>query len=200
MTAPQVDAVAAEKERSKLLQTADHIRQDLMKVPEFGPLLEQIEIRVTSEGLRIELVEREGSSFFGSGSAVLRGESERILALIALELKKLTNDVVIEGHTDGGAYALGGEQYGNWELSSDRANAARRVVERQGMAKAQLRGIRGFADTQLRFAKTPLDPRNRRVSVVVRSEAVAAFENAIVSEGKPLVVDPHDLRPRHSAP
>ena len=150
-----------EKERSKLLQTADHIRQDLLKVPEFGPLLDQIEIRVTSEGLRIELVEREGSSFFDSGSAVLRGESERILAVVAPELKKLTNDVVIEGHTDSRPYALGGE-YGNWELSADRANAARRVVERQGVAGVAVarhprlcRHAAAFPEDPARSAQSP---------------------------------------------
>ena len=196
MTAAKADGAAALRERSKLLQTADRIRQDLLKLPEFGTVRDQIEIRVTSEGLRIELVEREGSSFFDSGSAVLRGESESILAVIALQLKKLTNDVVIEGHTDSQPYALGG--YGNWELSADRANAARRVVERKGVASAQLLGIRGFADKQLHFPKAPLDPRNRRVSVVVRSDAVEDIENAIVSEGKPQVIDPHDLRQKDS--
>jgi chemotaxis protein MotB len=193
MTAPKTDGASAEQERTRLLQTADHIRQDLLKMPEFGTLLDQIEIRVTSEGLRIELVEREGSSFFASGSAVLRGESESILGIIALELKKLTNDVVIEGHTDSQPYAASG--YSNWELSADRANAARRVIERKGVAGTQLRGIRGYADRQLHFPKAPLDPRNRRVSVVVRSDAVAELENAIVSEGKPTVVGPYDLKP-----
>jgi chemotaxis protein MotB len=193
MTASTGDGTAAAKERNMLLQTADHIRQDLLKMPQFGTLLDQIEIRVTSEGLRIELVEREGSSFFDSGSAVLRGESESILGIVAVELKKLTNEVVIEGHTDSQPYALAG--YGNWELSADRANAARRVIERKGVSGEQLRGIRGYADRQLHFPKAPLDPRNRRVSVVVRSDAVAEIENAIVTEGKPQVVDPHDLRP-----
>jgi chemotaxis protein MotB len=194
MTAPQSDPAAAARERNTLLQTADRIRKDLLKLPEFGTLLDQIEIRVTSEGLRIELVEREGSSFFASGSAVLRGESESILGIVAVELKKLTNEVVIEGHTDSQPYAAAG--YSNWELSADRANAARRVIERKGVAGSQLRGIRGYADRQLHFPNAPLDPRNRRVSVVVRSEAVADIENAILTEGKPLVVDPRDLRPR----
>ena len=188
--APGDGGAAAAREKTKLLQTADHIKQDLLKLPEFGALIDQIEIRVTSEGLRIELVEREGSSFFASGSAVLRGESVGILAVVAAELKKLTNEVVIEGHTDSQPYSLGG--YGNWELSADRANAARRVVEQNGVAGSQLRGIRGYADRQLHFPKAPLDPRNRRVSVVVRSEAVGAIEAAMFREGKPQVVTPRD--------
>jgi chemotaxis protein MotB len=194
MTAPKTDGASAEKDRSRLLQTADHLRQDLLKMPEFGTLRDQIEIRVTSEGLRIELVERAGSSFFDSGSAVLRGESVSILGIVAIELKSLTNEVVIEGHTDSQPYAAAG--YSNWELSADRANAARRILERKGVAGAQLRGIRGYADRQLHFPNAPLDPRNRRVSIVVRSDAVAEIENAMVTEGKPQVLDPKDLRPK----
>jgi chemotaxis protein MotB len=99
--------------------------------------------------------------------------------------------VVVEGHTDSQPYALSGG-YSNWELSADRANAARRVLERKGVDGAQLRGIRGYADRQLHFPKSPLDPRNRRVSIVVRSDAMAEIENAIVSEGKPQIVNPWD--------
>jgi chemotaxis protein MotB len=165
------------KERELLAQAADHIRDGLVKVPEFKTLRDQIEFTVTTEGLRIELVERSGSSFFDSGSAVLRGESVRMLNVIAGELGKLSNDVVLEGHTDSRKYSTG-EGYGNWELSSDRANAARRVMVGHGLGPAQLRTVRGFADTQLHIAKDPLDPRNRRISIVVRSQAAASLENA----------------------
>jgi chemotaxis protein MotB len=150
-------------------------------VPEFKTLRDQIEFVVTSEGLRIELVERTGSSFFDSGSPILRGESERILTVIARELGNLKNDVVIEGHTDSRPYSSG-ERYGNWELSADRANAARRVMEGQGLATHQVRTVRGFADTALRVAD-PLDPRNRRVSIVVRSQAAAILEQTLHTQG-----------------
>jgi chemotaxis protein MotB len=163
------------KEKQILAQAADNIRQGLVAVPEFKTLRDQIEMTVTAEGLRIELVERSGSSFFDSGSPLLRGESERILIVIAGELGKLANDVVIEGHTDSRRYSSG-ERYGNWELSSDRANAARRVMEAHGLGPAQLRTVRGFADTQLHVPTDPLDSRNRRVSIVVRSQAAASLE------------------------
>jgi chemotaxis protein MotB len=171
------DAGSLKKERDVLAQAADHIRQNLTKVPEFKTLRDQIEFIVTAEGLRIELVERSGSSFFDSGSAILRGESERILTVIAGELGNLQNDVVIEGHTDSRPFS-NGERYGNWELSADRANAARRVMEGHGLGAHQVRTVRGFADTALHIPN-PLDPRNRRVSIVVRSQAAATLEHAM---------------------
>src|SRR5262245_30227730 len=89
-----------EAEQRGLAQTAEHIKEHLMKVPEFAKLQDQVEFFVTSEGLRIELIDRLQSSFFDNGSSVLRGESVKILMVIAQEIGKLPNDVVVEGHTD----------------------------------------------------------------------------------------------------
>ncbi|MBP6717175.1 MAG: OmpA family protein, partial [Acidobacteria bacterium] len=108
----------------------------------------------------------------------LRGESVSVLSVIAEEIGKLENDVVIEGHTDALKY-LPGATYGNWELSSDRANAARRVMELRGVNPGQVRAVRGFADTQLHVQDDPTDPRNRRVSIVVRSRASATLDQAV---------------------
>jgi chemotaxis protein MotB len=178
---PAPGAVAPEsleREKQVLIDAANRVREQLLKIEEFKTLRDQIEITVTAEGLRIELVERSGSSFFDSGSAVLRGESEQILRVIAHEVGALTNDIVVEGHTDSQQYTSG-ERYGNWELSADRSNAARRVMERGGLHEGQVRAIRGFADTNLHFPSAPLDARNRRVSILVRSQAVAALEKAL---------------------
>ena len=128
---------------------------------------------ITAEGLRIELVERTGSSFFDSGSAVLRGESEDP-ADHRLRAEPLPNDVVLEGHTDGREYA-DDARYGNWELSVDRANAARRAMEGAEFPAKRVQGVRGFADRRLHIKDDPYDPRNRRVSLVVRSQAAVAL-------------------------
>ena len=165
-------------EEDVLKQAAEHVRQKLAEMPNISSLREQIELTLTSEGLRIELVERAGSSFFDSGSAALLGESERILTVIAIELSHLQNEVVREGHTDSRGYS-GAGAYGNWELSADRANAARRVMEHAGLNGGQLRGVRGFADTALRVPNDSLDPRNRRVSIVVRSQTATRVEQAL---------------------
>jgi chemotaxis protein MotB len=163
-----------EAEQRALVSAAEHIKQHMMGVSK--GLRDQLDIQVTSEGLRIELLEGK-NSFFDSGSAVLRGESIALLGIIGEEIGKLDNDVVIEGHTDSQAYA-DSQRYGNWELSADRANAARRVMTERGLRAAQLRGVRGFADKYLKFPADPLDPRNRRVAIVVRTTEASEMDAA----------------------
>jgi chemotaxis protein MotB len=170
---------ALEAEQRALVAAAEHIKQSFSKVQEFQSLRDQVEFIVTAEGLRIELVDRSGSSFFDNGSSALRGESEKILSVIATEVGKLNNDVVIEGHTDSRPYPNGNAHYGNWDLSSERANAARRVMGDRGLRPGQIRAVRGFADTDLRIPDQPLDPRNRRVSIVVRSQSAVEIETAL---------------------
>jgi len=156
-----------EAEQKALVAAAEHIKQHMAQFGG-GPLNGQVEVTVTDEGLRIELVDRSQSSFFDTGSSVLVGEGVKILTAIGIEVGKLENDVVVEGHTDSAAYQHG-QTYDNWNLSADRANAARRVLVQNGVRPDQLKGIRGFADTSLRYQEQPLDPRNRRVSIVVKS-------------------------------
>jgi chemotaxis protein MotB len=168
-----------EGEQRALAAAAENIRKQLSGVAGMGSLRDQVQLAVTAEGLRVELIEKSGSSFFGSGSADLLGESRQILHVIAEEIGKLNNDVVIEGHTDSRPYAVG-DSYGNWELSTDRGNAARRVMEAQGLRSGQVRAVRGLADTDLRYREQPLDPRNRRVSIVVRSQLARQLEQAAV--------------------
>jgi len=175
--APTVQApeqMREEQEKQKLATAAERIKEKLSEGTEFAALRDQIEMSITAEGLRIELIDKSGSSFFDSGSALLRGESVRVLGLIAGEVGTLQNDMFIEGHTDSRPYT--DVQYTNWELSADRANAARRVMMRDGIKASQLKGVRGFADTQLHIATAPMDPRNRRVSILVRSQVAATSE------------------------
>jgi chemotaxis protein MotB len=172
---PQASEEQQKAERDALSAAAQRIKDKLIEVPTVSSLRDQIEFTVTSEGLRIELVEKNGSSFFERGKSVLRGESVEILGIIAQEIGKLSNDLAIEGHTDRAPYPAGAT-YGNWDLSSDRANAARRVMETRGLRLGQVRNVTGFADTDLRVAADPLDPRNRRVSILVKSQNSATAE------------------------
>ena len=155
------------EDREALSQAAVRLEDLLSQMPEFKELGEQIDIQVTDEGLRVELQEASESTFFDTGSAALKPATERILATIARELGKLENSVIVEGHTDSRPYSTG-DGYSNWELSADRANAARRVMERSGLRARQVQGVRGYADTRLRMPEAPLNSRNRRVSIVVR--------------------------------
>jgi chemotaxis protein MotB len=173
-----------EAEQRALVAAADHIKEQMLKTPEFSSLRDQVEFSVTSEGLRVELTDHPGSSFFNTGSSVLLGETVSILQLIATEIGKLRNDVVIEGHTDSQPFVAGGPTT-NWELSADRANAARRVMVTSGLRDGQLRAVRGFADQDLRIKDNPADARNRRVSIVVRSLSAAEIETVLRSTKAP---------------
>lgn len=152
--------------QAMLEAAAARIKERLAATPAFRDLVDQITIQVSPEGLRIELQEGREDAFFDSGSAVLKPRTEQLLALIGRELTGLRQGVILEGHTDSRPYGRAGI-YTNWELSSDRANAARRAMEANGLPPELIRTVRGFADTQLRTPDAPFDSRNRRVSIVV---------------------------------
>jgi chemotaxis protein MotB len=145
----------------------DQLQRAIRQMADFDKIKNQIEITVTAEGLRIELMESASGTFFKSGSPQLNADGRELLVTLAQELGKLPNKISIEGHTDSKPYATSGN-YGNWELSSDRANAARRLMQAKGLGTTQVTQVRGFADQRLRKLDNPLDPSNRRVSLIVQ--------------------------------
>lgn len=152
----------------RLTRLAVQIKEKLAKVPALDSILSHVEITLTEEGLRIELLEDSTAMFFESGSAKLSTRGQQLLQMLGRELATENNRVEIEGHTDARPY-VSRTGYSNWELSVDRANSARRVMERSGLKQAQVISVRGHADRQLRFPAEPLDARNRRVSIVVKN-------------------------------
>jgi chemotaxis protein MotB len=146
---------------------AAHIRQALGALPQLNNIKEQIEISMTADGLRIELLESSAGGFFDSGSAHMNGAGEQVMVAIGKELAKVPNGVVFEGHTDSRPYSSA-DGYTNWELSADRANTVRRVMERSGLQPSQVRGVNGRANMQLRTPNDPFNARNRRVSIIVQ--------------------------------
>jgi chemotaxis protein MotB len=151
------------EELKKKLEEEIKARKDLEK------LSKQIEITITPEGLRIELLETKNGTFYESGSAHLSPSGQELLALLATELKTLPNQLLIEGHTDAAKYSNEAD-YSNWELSADRANSARRLMQADGVRKDQVTQVRGYADQLLRVKNNPYDPSNRRISILVKNE------------------------------
>ncbi|HUK25972.1 MAG TPA: flagellar motor protein MotB [Terriglobales bacterium] len=145
----------------------EQLQKELRRLNDFDKLKNQIEMTITAEGLRIELLETASGTFFNSGSPSPNADGTALLGLLAQELGKLPNHLSIEGHTDSKPYT-GGRDYGNWELSTDRANAARRLMQQNGVRLDQVTQVRGYADQMLRNLKDPLDPSNRRISVIVQ--------------------------------
>jgi chemotaxis protein MotB len=129
-------------------------------------LRENVVMTITNEGLRVELLEGEGSTFFESGSPAPSDAGKDLLANLAKEIAKLPNKVTIEGHTDSKPFAAR-PNYSNWELSADRANAARRLMQSLGMREDQVSQVRGYADQNPRDPTTPDDPKNRRVTMII---------------------------------
>ncbi len=150
----------------------EKIQQALMKVPDFNNLKDHVEITITSDGLRIELLESEAGVFFEKGKPLPSSGGSELLEGLAQELGKLPNELLIEGHTDSKPYG-GDATYGNWELSTDRANAARRLMEAHGLRPNQVAQVRGYADRQLRHPDDPDSASNRRISVIVQYVAGA---------------------------
>lgn len=172
------------QDQQALEHLAAQIREALQTMPDFAAVREQIEIRMTPDGLRIELQESAAACFFDTGSATMTPQAEHLFGTIGRELAKLTNGVMVEGHTDARQYA-NREGYTNWELSADRANAVRRVMERGGLREQQLREVRGYADKNLRNTADPLDVRNRRVSILVRRADESTGSEGRTAGGSP---------------
>ena len=143
------------------------LQKSIQSITDIDKLKKNIEMTVTAEGLRIELLESEKGTFFDSGSSALNTSGQEMLALLAVELGKVPNHVSVEGHTDAKPFT-GKRSYSNWELSADRANAARRLMQQSGLRPDQVSQVRGFADQRLRNLKDALDPSNRRISIIVQ--------------------------------
>jgi chemotaxis protein MotB len=153
--------------RDNMPRLKEQLQTAIRQMGDFEKLKSHIEMTVTSEGLRIELSESAAGTFFDSGSPKLNADGRELLITLAQELGKLPNKISIEGHTDSNPYAPSAS-YGNWELSTDRANAARRLMQQNGVRADQVTQVRGFADQRLRKPDAPLDPSNRRISLIVQ--------------------------------
>ena len=153
--------------KQDMAKLREKIQQALMTLPDFRQLKDHVEITITSDGLRIELLETEAGMFFESGKPVPTTNGSELLANLAKQLGQLPNGVLIEGHTDSKPFT-GDHTYTNWELSTDRANSARRLMEENGLRPEQVEQVRGFADRQLRHPEDSESPSNRRISVIVQ--------------------------------
>ena len=151
----------------------EKLDQAMRKMPEFKNIKEQVLLTVTGEGLRIEMLETDKGMFFEVGSPKPSASGQNLLLLLAAELGKMPNMLLIEGHTDSKPFASDGP-YSNWELSADRANAARRLMQASGLRAAQVVQVRGYADQKLRKPNDPLHASNRRISLLVEYQEPAA--------------------------
>jgi chemotaxis protein MotB len=157
-----------EIEKEVLKKMGEQIVKDLSADSNFKGLVDQVKIEIIDEGLRIELMEGADDLFFQVGTAVLNSKAKLLIRKIGTSLAKLPNKAVIEGHTDSRPYQGDGLGYTNFELSADRANAARKELAQSALKTGQLVEVRGYADSRLRDKADPYSLVNRRISIIVK--------------------------------
>jgi chemotaxis protein MotB len=155
--------------KEDMAKLKEKIQQALTVMPKFRELKDHVEMTITADGLRIEMLESEAGVFFDSGRPSPNPTGIDLLTRLAEEVGRLPNGVLIEGHTDSKPFP--GEEYSNWELSADRANAARKIMQAHGIRPEQINGVRGFADRNLRRPEEPGHASNRRISLIVQYAA-----------------------------
>ena len=163
--------------KEDMTRLKDKLEQAVKDSTSFQRIKEHVVFTVTGEGLRVELLEGEGSMFFETGNSRPTKVGKDLLEILAEEIGKLPNKVTMEGHTDSRPYK-GEGNYSNWELSADRANAARRWMVESGMRDDQVTQVRGFADHSLRDPAHPADGKNRRVTLVIMYQSAVPQSSA----------------------
>jgi chemotaxis protein MotB len=156
----------ADREQKRFEEAAAQLREAVKDMPELAKLADNLIIENTPEGLRIQLVDQDKQPMYPLGSADMLDPAKKLIALVSQAVMKLPNKVAITGHTDSSTYPAGGK-YTNWELSTDRANAARREFITDGVPEDRVARVTGMADQEPLFPKEPASPQNRRISIVL---------------------------------
>jgi chemotaxis protein MotB len=176
-------------ETGKLEQVKAHIEKMLAENEKLAALKSQIKLDMTADGLRIQIVDEQSRPMFDSGSAVVKPYMRELLREIGSVLAEMPNRLTLEGHTDAQPFAgdRGGLGYGNWELSSDRANASRRELIAGGMPSDRVLRVQGLASSMPFEREDPLAPSNRRISIIVMNrDAEDRFFNKPVPDDAPV--------------
>jgi chemotaxis protein MotB len=174
------EAELAHKEKLKLRDLQDRIERAIESNPALKPFRKQMLLDLTTEGLRIQIVDEYNRPMFASGSAQLQPYTRDILREIGKGLNDVPNRISISGHTDALAYSGGDKGYSNWELSADRANAARRELISGGLQENRVLRVEGLSSAVLFDADNPLNPINRRISIIVMNKKT---EEAVSKDG-----------------
>ncbi len=173
-------------ERAKMREFKRHLEQAILANKDLAKFQSQIRIEITPDGLRIQIVDNDKRPMFATGSAHIKSYMQEILQDFGPVLNEFGRKIIITGHTDSSQYLNGDRSYSNWELSSDRANASRRELIAGGMNSALVMRVVGMADSTPLVANDPMNPLNRRISILIlnkMAEARMAKENSEVNEG-----------------
>jgi chemotaxis protein MotB len=180
----EIDKLAKEQEKRRLEQLMQDLKEAIAKSQAMAPFKDQLLLDITSEGLRIQIVDKQNRPMFDTGSGALKSYTVQILHELAGFVNQVPNSISISGHTDSAPYVRADSAYGNWELSADRANAARRTLIEGGMLTDKVARVVGLAASVPFDKHDPAAAINRRISIVVmtRDAARAALSPDVVAE------------------
>ncbi len=173
--------MAEAAERKQLEALEQQLREAIEKSQALEPYKDQLLLDITPEGLRIQIVDKQNRAMFASGSSRLETYTTDILFELSPYLNSVPNRISLSGHTDAKPYPGAGKGYTNWELSADRANAARRALLQGGLEEPKIARVVGLASSVLFVKDEPLNPINRRISIIVmtkRAEEAAMATDA----------------------
>ena len=180
------DAAEALRERARLIDLKGRIEAIIEADPKLRSFKNQILMDITSEGLRIQIVDEQNRPMFNTASAELQSYTRDLMRTIGRALNDVPNRLSLSGHTDAARYGGGERGFSNWELSSNRANASRRELVAGGLEPDKVVRVVGLADTVPFNADDPLDPTNRRISIIVMNKKT---EEAVRAQGGKLDVN-----------
>lgn len=176
------------KEKAMLGELKQRIEKMIENNPSLKQFKNQLLLDITSEGLRIQIVDEQNRPMFDSSSAELKPYTKDILHEIGKALNSVSNKITISGHTDAARFAGGDKGFSNWELSANRANASRREMVIGGMDDLKVLRVVGMSSTLLFDKSDPLNPINRRISIIVLNkkteEAFLGGEDAAPAESE----------------
>ncbi|BAN56824.1 MULTISPECIES: flagellar motor protein MotB [Pseudomonas] len=193
----QVETMAEQVERERLELLLQELQNKVEENPQLQKFKDQILFEITQDGLRIQIMDAENRPMFDIGSARLQPYFEDILLAMADTIKAVPNKISISGHTDAKPYAGSGE-FGNWELSANRANAARRALVAGGYPDGQVARVVGYASSSLFDRKDPFNPVNRRIDIIVLTKK--AQRNIEGEQGAPEAPAAEPAAPPASGP
>ncbi|MFZ6747607.1 flagellar motor protein MotB [Undibacterium sp. Ren11W] len=164
------EAALAKVDAERLKVLKDKIEAAIDSSPSLKQYRKQLLLDITTEGLRIQMVDEQNRPMFASAKADLQPYTREILHEIGRTLNDVPNRISLSGHTDAAPYGSGEKGYSNWELSADRANASRRELIYGGMDEAKVLRVVGLSSSVLFDIKDPLNPINRRISIIVMNK------------------------------
>jgi chemotaxis protein MotB len=175
-----LDLIAEKKEKKNLAALKEKIEKMIKDDKKLSEAKDQIKLDITPEGLRVQIIDSKNKPMFKTGSSDTEPEIRTILSALAPVMNSLPNKITVNGHTDSQPFSGSRKQYTNWELSSERANAARFALTQGGLGEDKILRVAGLSDSIHFNTKNPLDPMNRRISIVVMNKKA---EQRILDEG-----------------